>query len=233
MEISLVSAPPTGRAGHRAPGVTCVVATAPTSPTKSSAFTTAPRYVLQRGSASRRSRLASSGTRVATEPFWPGVGRPYGRASRCPLRLGQRCTTTWVTRRMHVGPGKILLSWSTGGPAWALHVLRQQLRLATASHDHERAFDRVASVVRRGCSSPGRVTGLLLTVVPLPWPCSNEEYERRMADSVAARGGRTTHAAFGDLFPGGRSAIAKRLAGSGLSRSCCGRRRPPRHSRAR
>lgn len=43
--------------------------------------------------------------------------------------------------------------------------------------------------------------GLPLLTIPLPWPCSNEIYEQRMAaavESAVAQG--FTHVAFGDLF---------------------------------
>ena len=43
--------------------------------------------------------------------------------------------------------------------------------------------------------------GLPLFTIPLPWPCSNEIYEQRMAaavESAVAQG--FTHVAFGDLF---------------------------------
>jgi len=101
---------------------------------------------------------------------------------------------------------KILLSWSTGkDSAWALHVLRQQYpdSVAALLTTTNEAFDRVAmhAVRRELLEAQAAATGLPLTVVPLPWPCSNEEYERRMAESVAgfvAAG--FTHAAFGDLF---------------------------------
>ena len=42
---------------------------------------------------------------------------------------------------------------------------------------------------------------LPLWSVPLPWPCSNAEYERRMRDAIErARAEGVTHVAFGDLF---------------------------------
>jgi len=119
---------------------------------------------------------------------------------------------------------KILLSWSTGkDSAWALHVLRQQYpdSVAALLTTNNEAFDRVAmhAVRRELLEAQAAATGLPLTVVPLPWPCSNEEYERRMAESVAgfvAAG--FTHAAFGDLFlEDVRRYREERLAGSGLS----------------
>ncbi|HXG69333.1 MAG TPA: hypothetical protein VNJ04_01830 [Gemmatimonadaceae bacterium] len=46
-----------------------------------------------------------------------------------------------------------------------------------------------------------RAVGLPLHVIPLPWPCSNEVYERTMRGAIEdglKRG--ATHVAFGDLF---------------------------------
>ena len=82
-----------------------------------------------------------------------------------------------------------------------------------------------------------RAAGLPLHVVPLPWPCSNEEYERRMGAAVAglvAEG--FTHVAFGDLFlEDVRRYREERLAGTGLDAalSAVDAGRPRRSSRAR
>lgn len=64
-----------------------------------------------------------------------------------------------------------------------------------------------------------RAAGLPLWTVPLPDPCTNEEYEHRMADAVRrAVAGGFTHAAFGDLFlEDVRAYREHRLAGSGLT----------------
>ena len=43
--------------------------------------------------------------------------------------------------------------------------------------------------------------GVPLRTVPLPWPCTNEQYETRMRAAVAqAVADGFTHVAFGDLF---------------------------------
>ena len=60
--------------------------------------------------------------------------------------------------------------------------------------------------------------GLPLWTVPLPWPCSNDEYETRMRDlcTRALREG-VDSMAFGDLFLADiRAYREKQLAGSGL-----------------
>ncbi|MGE3888474.1 MAG: ATP-binding protein [Vicinamibacterales bacterium] len=119
---------------------------------------------------------------------------------------------------------KVLLSWSSGKDcAWALHVLNQQhpgavRGLLTTTNE---AFDRVAmhGVRRALVEAQAASAGLPLHVVPLPWPCSNEEYDRRMAAAVrhaVAEG--FTHVAFGDLFlEDVRRYREERLAGTGLA----------------
>lgn len=118
---------------------------------------------------------------------------------------------------------KILVSWSTGkDSAWMLHILNQQYPQAAAGllTTTNQTFDRVAMhAVRRDLLDAQAVaTGLPLHVVPLPWPCSNEQYESSMRTAVAgfvAAG--FTHIAFGDLFlEDVRRYREDRLAGSGL-----------------
>jgi uncharacterized protein (TIGR00290 family) len=103
-----------------------------------------------------------------------------------------------------------------------LHVLNQQYPGAAAGllTTTNQAFDRVAmhAVRREMLEAQARAAGLPLHVVPLPWPCSNEQYEAIMQEAVAGfvRSG-FTHVAFGDLFlEDVRSYRVSRLAGSGL-----------------
>jgi uncharacterized protein (TIGR00290 family) len=118
---------------------------------------------------------------------------------------------------------KILVSWSTGkDSAWMLHTLKQQHPGAVAGllTTTNEAFDRVAmhAVRRELLQAQADATGVPLHVVPLPWPCSNEQYERIMKTAVDGfvRDG-FTHAAFGDLFlEDVRRYREERLAGSGL-----------------
>ena len=82
-------------------------------------------------------------------------------------------------------------------------------------------FDRVAmhAVRRELVELQAESLGLPLWTVPLPWPCSNEEYEARMRDSVHPRvNARASQAmAFGDLFLADiRAYREKQLAGTGL-----------------
>jgi uncharacterized protein (TIGR00290 family) len=119
---------------------------------------------------------------------------------------------------------KILLSWSTGkDSAWTLWVLQRQHPEAIAGllTTTNEAFDRVAmhSVRRELLQAQADAAGLPLTIVPLPWPCSNEQYEQRMAVAIAGFvDAGFTHMAFGDLFlEDVRRYREDGLAGSGLA----------------
>ena len=118
---------------------------------------------------------------------------------------------------------KLLLSWSTGkDSAWMLHQVNQQYPHAAAGllTTTNQAFDRVAmhAVRRELLDAQAEAAGLPLHVVPLPWPCSNDQYESIMAAAVAgfvADG--FTHVAFGDLFlEDVRRYREERMVGSGL-----------------
>ena len=118
---------------------------------------------------------------------------------------------------------RILLSWSSGKDrAWTLHLLRQQsdveiVGLLTTLNE---AADRVAmhAVRRELLEAQADSVGLPLWPVFLPWPCSNDEYERRMAAVIAkAREAGITHVAFGDLFlEDVRSYRVRQLQGTGI-----------------
>ena len=103
-----------------------------------------------------------------------------------------------------------------------LHVLNQQYPRAAAGllTTTNQAFDRVAmhAVRRELLEAQAAATGLALHVVPLPWPCSNEQYEgimRTAVDQYISDG--FTHVAFGDLFlEDVRRYREERLAGTGL-----------------
>jgi diphthamide synthase (EF-2-diphthine--ammonia ligase) len=83
------------------------------------------------------------------------------------------------------------------------------------------AFDRVAmhAVRRPLVEAQARAARLPLYVVPLPWPCPNEEYERLMAAEITARvADGFTHVAFGDLFlEDVRAYRESKLVGTGLT----------------
>ena len=118
---------------------------------------------------------------------------------------------------------KILASWSSGkDSAWMVHTLRQQgtAPAALLTSINETA-DRVSmhgvrhSLLRLQADA----LGLPLIVVSLPYPCSNETYEARMASAIStARARGFTHVAFGDLFlEDVRRYREERMAGTGLT----------------
>jgi Predicted ATPases of PP-loop superfamily len=119
---------------------------------------------------------------------------------------------------------KILVSWSSGkDSAWMLHVLKQDAAveiggLLTTMNEE---FDRVAmhAVRRRLVEAQAEAAGVPLRTVPLPWPCTNDEYESRMRAAVSqAVSEGFTHVAFGDLFlEDVRKYREDRLAGTGLT----------------
>jgi len=101
---------------------------------------------------------------------------------------------------------KILLSWSSGkDSAWSLHVLRQQAEYEVAGliTTINSAFDRVAmhSSRRALVEMQAQAAELPLITVPLPWPCSNADYEcamKKVCDEAVAVG--VSAIGFGDLF---------------------------------
>jgi uncharacterized protein (TIGR00290 family) len=118
---------------------------------------------------------------------------------------------------------RALLAWSSGkDSAFSLHVLRQSedvevvglLTTVNATHD------RVAmhAVRRELLESQADAADLPLTIVGIPWPCSNAEYEAVMAQAMErARNDHVEAVAFGDLFlEDVRRYREDRLAGTGL-----------------
>jgi uncharacterized protein (TIGR00290 family) len=119
---------------------------------------------------------------------------------------------------------RVLVSWSSGkDSAWTLYVLRQDPAvdvvglLTTVDTTH----GRVAMHSTRAAllEAQADATGLPLRAVPLPWPCSNEVYERAMRAAMAeAVAEGATHVAFGDLFLEDiRAYRIRQLEGSGLT----------------
>ena len=118
---------------------------------------------------------------------------------------------------------KIAVSWSSGkDSAWALHILREQYPGCTAGllTTLNEAFDRVAmhAVRRELVAAQAAAAGLPLYAIDLPWPCSNEVYEARMAAAVQRlEADGFSHIAFGDLFLADvRRYREERLAGTRL-----------------
>jgi uncharacterized protein (TIGR00290 family) len=99
-----------------------------------------------------------------------------------------------------------LVSWSSGkDSAWSLHLLQRnpEFEVAGLLTTLNAAFDRVAmhSTRRELLEAQAAAAGLPLQVVPLPWPCSNANYEEAMrnaCDAAIANGIRAI--AFGDLY---------------------------------
>ncbi|MFZ0310801.1 MAG: ATP-binding protein [Candidatus Sulfotelmatobacter sp.] len=118
---------------------------------------------------------------------------------------------------------RILLSWSSGkDSAWSLQVLRQRAEyevVGLLTTFNEEA-DRVAMhAVRRDLvERQAAAAGLPLWAVPLPWPCSNEQYEGLMAQACArAVAEGIEGVAFGDLFlEDVRAYREKQMKGTGL-----------------
>jgi uncharacterized protein (TIGR00290 family) len=117
---------------------------------------------------------------------------------------------------------KTLLAWSSGkDSAWTLHVLRQRgIEVGALLTTINEEADRVAmhGVRRSLLEAQAESLGVPLRAVPLPWPCTNEEYEVRMAAAcrlAVAEGFDSI--AFGDLFLRDiREYRERQLAGSGL-----------------
>jgi diphthamide synthase (EF-2-diphthine--ammonia ligase) len=104
---------------------------------------------------------------------------------------------------------RILLSWSGGKDcAWALHLLRSEPRFAHYEvvgllTTINQQFRRVAMHGFREelLDAQAQAAGLPLWKVPLPWPCSNAEYEAAMSAACARATAEGIHGvAFGDLF---------------------------------
>lgn len=101
---------------------------------------------------------------------------------------------------------KVLLSWSSGKDcAWSLHVLRhlpdiEVVGLLSTINQH---FGRVAMHGTRVelVRAQAEAARLPLWEIPLPWPCSNQQYETAMAAACTrARKEGVNAVAFGDLF---------------------------------
>lgn len=118
---------------------------------------------------------------------------------------------------------KLLLSWSSGKDcAWTLHILRRQPEvevvglLTTYNETNRRAA--MHGVRMELVERQAEAAGIPLWAVPLPFPCSNEEYEARMSAVIErARAEGVTQIAFGDLFLEDIRAYRERMmAGTGI-----------------
>lgn len=118
---------------------------------------------------------------------------------------------------------RVLVSWSGGkDSAWALHLLLQQpnVEIAGLLTTINTQFGRVAMHGFREelLELQAEAAGLPLWRVPLPWPCSNDQYESAMSKCCARAGAEGVQAiAFGDLFLEDiRAYREQKLAGTGL-----------------
>ncbi len=118
---------------------------------------------------------------------------------------------------------RILLSWSGGkDSAWALHLIRQvgEYEVVGLLTTLNAAYSRVAMHGFRETllDRQAEEIGLPLWKVPLPWPCSNEEYEKRMAALCKRAVSEGIFGiAFGDLFLEDiRTYRIDRMRGTGL-----------------
>jgi uncharacterized protein (TIGR00290 family) len=118
---------------------------------------------------------------------------------------------------------RVALSWSSGkDSAWSLYLLRQDpaIEVVALITTINQEFDRVAmhAVRRELAEAQATSAGLPLWPVPLPWPCSNEQYEARMREVCARALRESVEAiAFGDLFLTEIRAYRERqLQGTGL-----------------
>ena len=118
---------------------------------------------------------------------------------------------------------KLWLSWSSGkDSAWALHWLRQNgdYQVTGLITTINSAFDRVAmhGTRRELVEMQAEAAGVPLIKAPLPWPCSNLDYEsamRKICDQALTEG--VSAIAFGDLFLADiRAYREQQLQGAGL-----------------
>jgi uncharacterized protein (TIGR00290 family) len=118
---------------------------------------------------------------------------------------------------------RALVSWSSGkDSAWTLHVLRQhdEYEIAGLLTTVNESAGRVAmhAVREQLLEAQAEAAGLPVWRVPIPSPCSNEQYEAAMRQVLdRARDDHIDAVAFGDLFlEDVRRYREERMADSGL-----------------
>lgn len=101
---------------------------------------------------------------------------------------------------------KTLLSWSSGkDSAWALYKLQQnpEFELKGLFCTINEEFNRVAihGVRVELLKKQAEALGLPIEIIKLPYPCSNEDYERIMDEFIKkSEQNQIEHFAYGDLF---------------------------------
>ena len=93
---------------------------------------------------------------------------------------------------------KVLLAWSSGkDSAWTLHVLRSRnIEVSALLTTVNEVAERVAMHGVRASllEEQAKSIGLPVWQIPLPWPCSNLEYEARMTACYVAEPAKLTAA---------------------------------------
>jgi len=124
---------------------------------------------------------------------------------------------------MSRGRKRAVISWSTGKDcAWALHRVRarSEVEVAGLLTTINGRFQRVSmhGVRRELADLQAQAAGLPLFAVELPWPCPNEEYERRMAAACGRlRDSGIQAVVFGDIHLADvRAYRESRLAEAGM-----------------
>jgi uncharacterized protein (TIGR00290 family) len=119
---------------------------------------------------------------------------------------------------------RVALSWSSGkDSAWTLHRLHQDpdIKVVTLVTTVNEEFNRVAMhAVRQDLlHAQAEAAGVPLIEVPIPYPCSNADYESRMRALIERlQGERIGHMAFGDLYLEDiRAYREKQLQGTGIA----------------
>ena len=129
-----------------------------------------------------------------------------------------------MTQSADRGTKRVLLSWSSGkDSAWTLYQLQRDPSvevvglLTTFNSQFKRSA--IHGVRQQLLRLQAKAAGLPLIEVPLPWPCSNQQYEAIMRDALAtaAEQLQMDAVAFGDLYLEDiRQYRESRMQGSGL-----------------
>lgn len=122
------------------------------------------------------------------------------------------------------GVKRVLLSWSSGkDSAWALYKLQQdpQVEVVGLLTTFNSQFNRSAihGVRQQLLRLQAQAAQLPLIEIPLPWPCSNEQYESIMGQALddAQTQLQMDAVAFGDLYLEDiRNYRETQMAGTGL-----------------
>ena len=129
-----------------------------------------------------------------------------------------------MTQRADTGKKRVLLSWSSGkDSAWTLYQLQKDpmIEVVGLLTTFNSQFKRSAihGVRQQLLRCQAQAAKLPLIEIPLPWPCSNEQYEVIMATALdkASAQLKMDAVAFGDLYLEDiRHYREQQMAGTGL-----------------